>query len=266
MIKSLIRKALTSTLDQLGYDFEIAKRPQKALAFLDKNNWIPFHGSDEKMALYYESQERTDMADSNTVIREFRYHTLIQILQHTLQKDIPGDFAECGCWKGLSAYITCKLIAEKSKSPRQFHIFDSFEGGLSDKHEEDMSSFAQQGDQAVSVEKTYFASTEDQLKAALRGYDFYTLNKGWIPERFPEYEDTRFAFVNIDVDLYHPTKDSFEFLFPRLSSGGILYCDDYNASHFPGAKQAIDECVEAFRDDIEFFYEVPMNSVFLIKK
>jgi hypothetical protein len=65
------------------------------------------------------------------------------------------------------------------------------------------------------------------------------------------------------VDLYQPTYDSLDFFFPRLVKGGVIVCDDYNFSNFPGAKLAWDEY---FKDkDIAFSYEVPLGSKFLIK-
>ena len=38
-------------------------------------------------------------------------------------------------------------------------------------------------------------------------------------------------------DIYQPTKDSFEYFYPKLASGGIIVSDDYN---WPGARKAID--------------------------
>ncbi|HBH79257.1 MAG TPA: hypothetical protein DDY39_05465, partial [Nitrospira sp.] len=87
--------------------------------------------------------------------------------------------------------------------------------------------------------------------------------KGWIPDRFPEVKERRFAFVHIDVDLYQPIMDSLKFFFPRLLPGGIIVVDDYGYSIFPGAKKAVDE----FRSGIEcsMFYETPMGSCFIVR-
>jgi hypothetical protein len=243
----------------------LGKRPEKSLAYVDKNQWEPYVNGDPRLSLYRESMKLTDMESSNTTVRELRYHALQQLISTVLTNNIPGDFAECGCWKGLSAYITCKMIRESSQIPRKFHIFDSFEGGLSEKTSEDRGARTIARD-LEKDEKNYFSSTMEQLKQALSEFDFYTLNKGWIPERFPDYEEHQFAFANIDVDLYEPTRDSFEFFFPRLSSGGIIYCDDYNASFFPGAKRAIDEGVEKYGAEVAMVFEIPLNAVFVVKR
>ena len=89
------------------------------------------------------------------------------------------------------------------------------------------------------------------------------LYKGWIPDRFKEVENRKFQFVHIDVDLYQPTLDALEFFYPRLVSGGVIVCDDYNLTMFPGAKQAWDE----FFSGKKYFlnYETPFGGSFLIK-
>ena len=86
------------------------------------------------------------------------------------------------------------------------------------------------------------ACCEEEIRANLQDYDgLYTLYKGWIPERFHEVGDRRFAFVHIDVDHYQPTKDSIEFFYPRLNVGAVIVNDDYGFTTCPGATKAMDE-------------------------
>ena len=94
-------------------------------------------------------------------------------------------------------------------------------------------------------------------------FNFVKFYKGWIPERFKEVENKKFQFVNIDVDLYQPTYDSFEFFFPRLVEGGVIHCDDYNISQFPGCKDAVDEYLKDKK--VNLFYESPFGGCFIIK-
>ena len=111
---------------------------------------------------------------------------------------------------------------------------------------------------------SHFRSSEKFLKnEVLKEFDFVKTYKGWIPSRFSEVKDLKFSFVHIDVDLYQPTLDCLEFFFPKLVSGGIIVCDDYNSSQFPGAKNAWDYY---FKDKkINLFYEQPFGGCFLIK-
>ena len=264
-LKSLVRGALEGAINFAGYDVEFAKRGVRELTAVDKMVWEPFCRQIDRVKLYQTAMDVTDMRDTDNFPRQLRFDSLQQTIQHVLKNKIEGDFAECGCWKGLSAYITCHYIAENGGG-RAFHIFDSFEGGLSDKVEQDENLRYKLTDEQILEEKLHFSSSESHIHRALDKHDNYNLYKGWIPERFGEVSNIKFAFVNIDVDLYQPTKDSVEFFFPRLSPGGIVVCDDYNMSQFPGAKTAIDEFLYDNQGDIGYFYEVPMGGCIIVKR
>ena len=62
--------------------------------------------------------------------------------------------------------------------------------------------------------------------------------------------------------VYQPTRESFEFFYPRLTPHGIMVCDDYGSAKFPGARQAIDECLSRVRD--AFFVALPAGQAFLV--
>lgn len=53
----------------------------------------------------------------------------------------------------------------------------------------------------------------------------------------------QFRFVRLDVDLYQPTLDSFEFLHPRMVPGGTVSCDDYAFTICPGTRRSFDEFI-----------------------
>ena len=53
--------------------------------------------------------------------------------------------------------------------------------------------------------------------------------------------DDKISFAHIDVDIYRSTLDCCTFIYPRLSPGGFIICDDYGFPSCPGARTAIDE-------------------------
>ena len=81
--------------------------------------------------------------------------------------------------------------------------------------------------------------------------------------KFKDVENKKFQFVNVDVDLYQPAYDSFEFFFPRLVEGGVIHCDDYNICQFLGCKDAVDEYLKDKK--VNLFYESPFGGCFIIK-
>lgn len=166
--------------------------------------------------------ERFAERDSLNTDRKFMVSQLLR-----LTREVPGDTAECGVFRGASSWLICDANRGTEKV---HHLFDSFEG-LSEPGEGD-GSYWRRG---------ALAFPEASVREALREFSAVRYWKGWIPERFSEVEDRAFSFVHIDVDLEAPTRDSVAFFYPRLSDGAVLVCDDYGFTTCPGATRACDE-------------------------
>lgn len=223
-----------------------------------KTKPIVFYEEDENFhESYNKAQIATQMVDSDNPLRRQRHYTLMQLLKNADLSN--GDVVECGTFRGLSAYQLSKII-KLEDSPVILHIFDSFEG-LSEIEEKDKSDFVRNSDNELRKE---FLCGEEHVRANLRDFNFIRYYKGWIPERFNEVKDKKFSFVHIDVDLYQSIKDSIDFFFPRLVSGGVMVFDDYGyTKQFPGAKKAIDESLELI--NVQHFISLPSGQAYLIK-
>jgi len=170
--------------------------------------------------------------------RRFQLYTLAKSVKH-----IPGDLAECGVRFGASSFI---LLAATEKTDKHLYGFDSFKG-LSEPEQED----AVNEDYLYKWKKDDLAISDSAaLKNLAQFGERVTLFKGWIPSRFSEVEDKPFCLVNIDVDLYSPTKDSLEFFYEKLNPGGVIVCDDYGAEICPGAKKAMDDFAHSIEKSV----------------
>ena len=263
MIKKLVKSTLKKSCNLIGYDLIFRKKNKnESVVAIDKNVWEPYFMPDQKMRLYFEGLKHARNEWSDNFYKQLRFYSLQQIVRHVLRQELSGDFAECGVWKGQSAYIISSILSERV-TDKKLHIFDSFEGGLSEKIEEDVNLRSGLSEKEIREESNMFSSTEDEVMSCLNGFPFIRLYKGWIPGRFNEVKDGQFSFVHIDVDLYEPTRDSLEFFYPRLVKGGAIVCDDYGFTQFPGAKKAVNEFLK--KNNYEIFYEVPMGGCFIIK-
>jgi len=65
--------------------------------------------------------------------------------------------------------------------------------------------------------------------------------KGYFPETFEGLFKTPWRFINLDFDLYEPTKEALELMWPQLVHGGIVLIHDYNNPKYLGVKKATDE-------------------------
>ncbi|MEI9897143.1 MAG: TylF/MycF/NovP-related O-methyltransferase [Chthoniobacter sp.] len=63
---------------------------------------------------------------------------------------------------------------------------------------------------------------------------------GFIPETFRDVSIPQLAFAHIDVDLYQSVLDCVEFVYPRLTPGGVMLFDDYGFPSCTRAREATD--------------------------
>lgn len=246
--------ALAMGLDGLPYE-EMAPMDRFMLARgtyrkIWRNTPLPDHGrridQDEDFA-----REIARLCPENDVTHERKYN-LDQLFQ--LVADVPGDVAECGVYKGGSAFFLARHIVRRGLDKR-LCLFDSFEG-LSAPADID-GSYWQAGALTGTIEHVQNAL------APLGPVPFVEFYKGWIPDRFSEVADRRFCFVHVDVDLYQPTLDSIAFFYPRMEPGGIILLDDYGFESCPGVTAAVDQFMA---DKPEPIINLSAGGAFIMKK
>jgi len=170
-------------------------------------------------------------------------------------RHVAGDTADIGVRFGTSSFF---ILSGMDNPAKPHHIFDSFEG-LSAPTPEDSSA----GQQSV-WKKGELLAEEEVTKYNLRMYaDRCHFHKGWIPERFAQVHDRKFAFVHIDVDLYQPTRDTLEFFYERVTPGGVIVCDDYGSTLCPGARKAMDEFLA---DKPETLFHIPTGQALVVRR
>jgi len=146
-----------------------------------------------------------------------------------------GDYLELGTLMGHSARLIWRLMLPDFR----LYCFDTFEGFVEKDVQEENKLFNK--DILVSMLP---AVDMDEVKNYIdggSGAGNITLAQGWFPESFQEYESLKLRFIHIDLDLYRPTKEALETLWPRLAPGGVMILHDYGCTLFPGIKKAVDE-------------------------
>jgi O-methyltransferase len=159
-------------------------------------------------------------------IKLWSYYFLYQLVKQSLS--VEGDFFECGVFKGGSASFIAKLMEGSKKN---LHLFDTFAGMPKCDPELD----------PVHVEGDFADVSLDEARAAVGHEDFVVFHQGKIPDTFEGMEDCRIAFAHVDVDIYTSMLDCCEFIYPRLTRGGVMLLDDYGHVTCPGARRAADK-------------------------
>ena len=158
-------------------------------------------------------------------VRFFNFWFQVERLE---KEKIAGAFAELGVYKGDSA----KLINMMDQK-RMFHLFDTFEGFTK-------SDLKNETGKAATYTTKNFADTSLEKVRLKLSNERFVFHKGYFPDTTVGLEKESFALVNMDADLYNPTKAGLEFFYPRLSPGGVIIIHDYNPD-WPGIMKAVDE-------------------------
>jgi O-methyltransferase len=189
------------------------------------------HPSGATIQPWFESEKlRAQMARPlrYSLVSRDRMFMLLQWLDFALAA--AGDVAEFGVWRGGTALLLHERLASRA-SDRTLHLFDTFAGlpeanPVRDNHH-------RKGDFADTSEASVRALFEDAANVRI--------HPGFFEETVDAVEGRRFCFAHIDADLYSSVLFATEFLFPRLSSGGVIVYDDYGFRTCAGAKAAVDE-------------------------
>lgn len=195
-----------------------------------------------------EQQQLIEAARGLSMTSPIAQWELIQSIRHVHQNAIPGDFVECGVWRGGNVVIA-GLMREKLGFDRQIWAYDTFSGmtaptaaDFKPAEDLDVSKKFAELDRGSRNEWCYASDAEVLQNFEARvGNRKIRLIKGPVEEtlKIAENLPDRIAILRLDTDFYESTKAELEILYPRLSRGGVLIVDDYG--EWAGARKAVDE-------------------------
>ena len=171
--------------------------------------------------------------------------------------DLPGSIIELGVYRGAGLFTWANLLETFCPGDR-FRIvygFDHFEG-LTEYLQEDGEL-----DATIGKSVSAFSSSADVMRQLvalhnddnlLPGIARTKLIEGDITETLPRFLEinpgVRFSLINLDMDLYEPTKLALDLLYPHLMKGGIVIADEYGWPQWPGETRAVDGFLAGLRE------------------
>lgn len=148
----------------------------------------------------------------NTLVDRTRCYVLYLLMEQI--KKVSGDILGVGTWRGGTAGIFTQLAPNKT-----VYLADTFEGVVKSSEWEHYKDTAH----SDTSEKLVRNFLEKDLKVSN-----FEILKGIFPEDTgKDIENNKFSLVHIDVDVYQSAKDSFEYVWDKVSPGGIVVFDDY---------------------------------------
>jgi hypothetical protein len=175
---------------------------------------------------------------AHTMIGLDRLDNLQLCMEDVLKRGVPGDFIECGAWRGGATIFMRAVLKAHGVKDRRVWVADSFEGLPAPRGD------VYPADAEVPVEsKGAMAVSLEQVQENFRRYglldDRVQFLKGWFSETLPGAPIERLAVLRVDGDLYESTMDALKSLYPRLSVGGYVIVDD--AGSLPPCRKAVED-------------------------
>ena len=198
--------------------------------------------------------------EENRIIHYVRANNLSMCSTQNLQQtaiackyialnDIPGDFVECGVYKGGNALIAAKIF-DMYKINKKVYLFDTFTGmtkptkydlRTSDKKPMLFKYLSLQQKNHTDWAYTSIEEVKENFKKVNLLKDNVIFVKGEVEKTLNQHINIpkAISFLRLDTDWYKSTKKELDILYSKLVFGGILVIDDYG--YFDGARKAVDE-------------------------
>jgi O-methyltransferase len=177
-------------------------------------------------------------AEGETMIGLYRLDNIEHCIVNVLQRNVPGDLAETGVWRGGASIFMRAVLKAYGDLSRKVWLADSFHGFPKPDEE---SYPADRGDAlwafpqlAVPLEtvKTNFA------RYGLLDEQVHFL-PGWFRDTLPTAPIDRLAVLRLDGGMYESTIVALQALYRKVSPGGFVIVDDYN--YVPACRQAVED-------------------------
>ncbi len=179
-----------------------------------------------------------------TMISVERGYSLYKSVEYVVSGGIPGDFVECGVWKGGACMLMALTLENLQEKNRKIYMYDTFSGMTKPTGEDViawngadvMERWKNNGfsSWAVGVE-----TVREMVESVVSDMSPFVFIEGDVENTLDERVPESVSILRLDTDWYASTAKELEVLYPLLSRGGILQIDDYG--HFKGARKAVDE-------------------------
>ena len=194
-----------------------------------------------------------EVRDLPAVLRSIRPFSMIsdawltdlaRLVQTVLIHDIPGDFVECGVWRGGAAFLMAELLRRVGVRDRKVWLFDSFEGLPPPAAVDGPAArrYAAETADPYYYDNCRVALEDVQATARQLGLtDYIEFVKGWFDQTLPAQRERvgPIAVLRLDCDWHASVRCCLDNLYDSVVDGGFIALDDY--FHIDGCALAVHE-------------------------
>ena len=184
-----------------------------------------------------------DTIRNHTLVDVYRLYENWQIVDQL--KTIPGDIIEVGVWKGGSGCLMAHR-AQLEGVDAAIYLCDTFCGVVKAGAKDNKYLGGEFSDTNEAIVQGLASSLELKNIVILNGV--FPDDNGCV------VGDKIFRLCHIDVDTYNSAKDIVDWVWPRLSYGGVVVFDDYGFVGCEGLTKLVNEL--AVDDDKIFVHNL----------
>lgn len=167
----------------------------------------------------------------------WRYNTLVWAARQALRVD--GDFVECGVYRGDMSWVVTEMV-DLPAHARTLYLFDTF-SGFSSKYSSsldypDAPQFFDFANRSYGQAGLY-----EEVVTRFATKPYVKVISGVVPDVLVETTPSKIAFLHLDLNSPGPERAALEFLYDRISPGGVIIFDDYGWSIFRKQKETADQ-------------------------
>jgi hypothetical protein len=182
-----------------------------------------------------------------------RMYALYTATRHVIGNRVPGDFVECGVWRGGSMMLIACTLLRLGSTDRRLWLYDTFDG-MPPPSAEDVQEMSGRSANAILAEHEKSGDdpfwgvaprplVEENLRRTGYPMDRIRFIEGDVQATIPAYAPEQLALLRLDTDWYASTRHELRHLYPRIATGGVLIIDDYG--YWRGARKATDEYLQS---------------------
>lgn len=171
--------------------------------------------------------------------------------RHVVENDLSGDLIEFGVFWGKQVYVMAATLVALGCTDKKIYLYDTF-SGMPEPSEFDIK--LKTGMTQDDVRKKWESMQKDgynewcygNLESVRKlvfstGYpiDKFHFVVGDVVETLQYAAHEKIAFCRLDTDWYESTRYLIQYVYPRVSRGGVVAIDDYGS--WAGARKATDD-------------------------
>ncbi len=211
-ITSILKKVYQAKNLQLEVrPFRNAKMADNSEIIRPYSNYAPWKEDKDFEAVY-------NIIRNYTLVDHYRNYELWDLVSQVAPQ-VEGDILEVGVWRGGTAGTMGKML-QKVSPDKKIYLADTFSGVVKATDADSQYTGGEHADTSLEL-------VQDLMHNKL-GLNNFEILQGIFPDDTGHrIADKKFCLCHADVDVYLSTREIVDWIWPRLSVGGVIVYDDF---------------------------------------